>query len=138
MAVPVDFTRSRGEYLVDRVANGRPIEGLGGVDDLLALAGACLFAARTQAGALQSRVDGGRLPERVRSGPSDLARDLHAAIDVYAELAESVYDMWFEEVYEDRVRAIVYTDGERRAVVPLEGYRTRPDGGPHAHGPLGV
>lgn len=138
MPVPVDFRQGRGEYFVDCLAHGKPVEGICGVDDLLALAGACLFAARTQAHALSARVDPAALPESVRGRAGNLGEELHGAIDVYAELAEAVYDMWYEEVYEPKMRAVVVVDDGRRMVVPIEGYRADPRGGPSAGGPMGV
>ncbi len=135
MPIPVSFDAVRGEHWVDSVAHGRPLGGVFGVDELLALAGACLFAARTQRQTLEGRVAEASLPAECRGLASDFEAELHAAIDVYAGLAEALYDMKYEDCYEPQVRAVVCSVEGRSRVVPLQGYRPQAGDGPHA-GPM--
>ena len=123
MAVGIKFERERAAYLLDCLANGRPIEGVRTVDDFLALAGACVFAAFSHGPALKGDIDWSMVPSEYREAEDeDLFADIHAALDVYGRLTMLVCDGEYDANYAPVARAVVCSDGERRVVVPIEGF----------------
>ena len=131
MAETINFNRDKARQLVDCLAKGRPIEGVVNHDDMLMLAGACLFVARSH----------GPLPDRLqRQGAGALAlqglpaeflvstdeqflEDSNSAVEFYAQLAQMMMEGEYDEQFEPKVRAFVYTEAGGKKVLPVGGFR---------------
>ena len=124
MPVGINFQKSQSEYLVDCLANGKSIEGVRTVDDMLALAGACFFVVMSHGPALKKGVDWSKVPKEYKEAEDvRLFADIHLAIEYFGQLSMKVQDGEYDETYEPQVKAIVYTDGEKKTLVPLKGFR---------------
>ena len=124
MPIGVSFQKSRAGYFVDCLANGNPIDVVATVDDMLAFAGACFFAVMSHGPALKQGVEWSKVPSEHRE-----AEELHffeeilAAIEYCGQLSMHIHDGEYDDMYEPHVRAIVCTNGEKKKLIPVQGFR---------------
>src|SRR5689334_4966595 len=91
MAIIVKFNKARAEYLVRCLSSGTPInpeqDGWSG-NDMLALAGACLFGAMSQGprSFWAQDIPKNLSAERRQAKEATFFNDLHAAIEFYGHL----------------------------------------------------
>jgi hypothetical protein len=127
--VGINFRRSRGEYVMDCLVNGKVIQpsdpSLGWtVDDCLCLAGACFFIAFSHGPMMHSGADLGDLSaERREAIESQFFRNFHAAIEFYSMLCQLVLDREYAEDFEDVVMAAVAETDGTKSVTPLKGFK---------------
>lgn len=128
----VNFNKARAEEILHCLNTGDPIapsgEGWTG-NDMLALAGACFYAAMSQGPASFWLRD---IPENLHSEHteaevSQFMNDLRAAVEFYAELTRLVHDNEFDHKCDPDVLAKATQEGEvSRSITPLRGFKERP------------
>jgi hypothetical protein len=124
MAIAINFDKAKAERLVDALTNKKPIETPRDVDDILALAGACFYAAMSQAPALHKGVDWSRVGHEAQDEDQDsFFADLHAAIEYYGQLMMLVAAGEYDDSFDPRHKAIVMMQDDRKTVIPVEGVR---------------
>ena len=124
MAIAINFDKAKAERLLAKLTQGKSIDGVQSVDDILALGGACLFLAMSQGPALQQAVDWSKVPpEQQPEGEEEdtFVEDLHAAVEYYAQLTLLVANGDYDEYFEPRHKAIVMIEQGEKTVVPVEG-----------------
>ena len=132
---PIHFRKERAEYLLDCLATGKPIvpsQSLGWtIDDMMALAGACHFAAMSHGPCVSKakRIDITKLPKEYQEATEmTFVSDLRAAVEFYSQLTMLVKDGEYDSHFEPYMVAVVTQTGDvRNSVAPLEGHK--PDGG---------
>jgi hypothetical protein len=107
--IKVDCTKARAEYLLNCLNTGQPIEpsgkGAGWTgDDMLMLAGFCLFGASSQGPAAWG---GEELVD-----PETYVQDLRGALETYVQLAMAATDGEFEAQYGHRIVGVAKLEGE--------------------------
>jgi hypothetical protein len=131
MAEPFTFDRDTCARFLDCVANGKPIEGRLDRDQMLTLAGVCLFAARThgtfkqrrgRAGAIDYDL-GGLPPEHREASDQTSLSDSLAVVNFVAGLAQEVCDDNYDTLYEPVCAAWVFGAEFRVSVRPVRGFR---------------
>jgi hypothetical protein len=128
----VNFNKARAEQLLNCLRTGAPIaprgQGWAG-NDMLALAGACFYAAMSQGPAsfwLRDIPDNLHA-EHTEAEVSQFLNDLRAAIEFYSELTRLVHDDEYDEKCDPDVIAKATQEGEvRRSVTPLRGFKQKP------------
>ncbi len=127
MAIAINFDKAKAERLLARLTQGKPIDGIQSVDDILALGGACLFLAMGQGPAIEKAVDWSRVPPEQQPDSEEqedtFVEDLHAAIEYYAQLTLLVANGDYDDYFDPRHKAIVMIEGGEKTVVPVEGMR---------------
>jgi hypothetical protein len=128
MAIPVHFHKSRAEHILDCLNNRKPIEappaGWSG-QEMLALAGACLFGALSQGPLSWYFKDVRQEHKEHREATWEtLQDDLLAGIQWHAEATMRVEDGKYDERFDPTHKAFVgkKADGQL-AVHPVEGFR---------------
>ena len=126
MAIAINFDKAKAERLLARLTQGRSIDGVQSVDDILALGGACLFLAMGQGPALSKAVDWSKVPPEQQPEETDeeedtFIEDLHAAIEYYAQLTLLVANGDYDDYFDPRHKAIVMIEQGEKTVVPVEG-----------------
>jgi hypothetical protein len=102
--VKVTMTRAKAEELISALANGRPLtptgaDGWSG-DDMLALAGFCMFGAMSQG------------PAAWNTEEPAFMQTLIGAVLVYRELAQKATDDEFKDAFGDHVVGLARLEGE--------------------------
>jgi len=127
MAIAINFDKKKAERYIQALTDGKPIDAARNVDDILALAGACFFAAMSQAPALQKAVDWSELdrqpPEEDDEEEDTFFADLHAAIEYYGQLTMLVASGEYDASFDPKCRAIVTIENGEKTVHPIEGER---------------
>ena len=124
MAIAINFDKAKAERLVDALTNKKPLDTPRDVDDVLALAGACFYAAMSQAPALHKAVDWSRVGHHEQDEDQDtFFADLHAAIEYYGQLMMLVAAGEYDDSFDPRHKAIVMMQDDRKTVIPVEGVR---------------
>jgi hypothetical protein len=134
MPIPIDFDKAAARKILDAIQAGAPIEpptAAGwNVHALLAVAGACFFAASTHADDLHAAARGGEQwgdqpPEHQEALAERAMAELHAAVEFYAKLMELVADGRYDEVMAGpRAVGAVRIDADGKAHIDAaEGFR---------------
>jgi hypothetical protein len=121
MAIAIHFDKAKAERLLDCLAKGKPIPAINGVDDILALGGACFFLALSRGDELQKAADELEVPEAPESEKDTFVPEIHAALEYYGQLMLLVANGEYEEHFSDTHKAVVYIDDDEKTVVPLDG-----------------
>jgi hypothetical protein len=129
--IAIRFDKRRAEYLLDCLRTGKPIApsdpSRGWTQfDMLALAGACHFAAMSRGPALHATgvapLD--QLPpEHREAAEENWDADLHGAIGWYSQVTMLVADGEYDQHFEPQHEAFVEVRGEARRVKPGKGFR---------------
>jgi hypothetical protein len=91
---------------------------------MLALAGACYFAAMSRGPLTVPPAAWEKLPPQYREATEEtLFRDLHLAIDYYAQLTMAVKDGKFDDEFEPHVEAVIWEDEDGMHLQPHVGFR---------------
>ncbi len=129
MAIAIKFDKGRASYYLDCLSAGKPISPSGDGwtgNDMLALAGACFFAAQSQGPASFWLTE---IPESLHTEHRELvdetfSNDVHAAIKFYGFLTMCVQDGDYDERCEPEASALVALEGEVRwALTPIKGFK---------------
>jgi len=134
----VDFHKERAEYLIDCIANGKPIEPSTSAgwtyNDMLALAGACHFGAlshgrvdlRAMKGEEEARQWLESLPKEHREANEEMwFNDVAAAIEFYSHLTMLVKDGKYDHQAEKHLVAFVSQVGSsQKRLHPLKGFKS--------------
>lgn len=117
MAIPVQFNKARSANVLECLKSGLPItpeESNWTGNDLLAVAGACLFAAMSHGpGSWANReIPETMHPEYAEALSYSFQNGLHGAIEFYCQLASLVADDKFDQHYEDKVLALADMGGD--------------------------
>ena len=124
MAFPIEFEKSRAEYFLDCLANAKPIEEVWTRNSVLALAGACLFAASSHGPVLHEDRKWDDLPlERQEMIQAVFNSELHGAIQFYCDVTLAVNDGTYDEEYESIMRGIVAQEDDGLRFTPTEGFK---------------
>lgn len=126
MAIAINFDKAKTAHLLECLTQRKPIDAIQGVDDVLALAGACFLMAMSQGPELQKAVDWSKVaPEQAESeGEDNFIPDIHAAIEYYAQLSLLVAEDEYDEYFDPQHKAIVMIDEGNKTVIPVEGMRS--------------
>ena len=126
MPQPIYFEKAKAERYLDCLNNGTPIEGVHSLNDYLALAGACHFAALSQGPARISDRDWGKIPlEHREASDEQHMADTTAAVEFYSQLSMLVRHGEYDDQFEPTFQGIVYTGDEGRSMHPIEGMKGR-------------
>jgi hypothetical protein len=130
VAYPVSFDKETGEGFLQALMSGQPVIPPGidawDINSILALAGACYFAAMSHGPLSLKNLPGiwEKLPLEQREAREEtLSADLHLAIEFYGQLTMFVKDEEFDESFDPHVEAIVYEHDGRKSVQPHVGFR---------------
>jgi hypothetical protein len=129
MAVGINFKKSKAEYLLDCIRNGKPIQPIDlskgwTQDDMLAVAGAMLFAVKTHGPALLPPEEKAKLPEEYQEAyEHTFYSEIVSAIEWYGKATMMVNLGQYDEEFEDHHRAILVQKETKRLVVPMKGFR---------------
>ena len=123
--IGIAFDKSRTTHFLDCLATGKPIdpqsEGWNG-HDLLALAGACLFARMSHGPDTHAAGTMATLHAERREAIEDtLLSDLHVAIEFYSHLTMLVNDGEYDNQFAPNVQAVVSSDGDEKIVNIVDG-----------------
>jgi hypothetical protein len=135
--IAVQFAKARAETFIECIKAGKPIgpgpDGWTG-NEMLALAGACYFAARSHGPSAYwlKAVDVANLHDEHREHVEEsFENDLHAAIDCYAQLTMLVCDGTYDSACDPVAVALVGQEGDvTRRLKPVTGFYLPPDSGP--------
>jgi hypothetical protein len=122
--ISVRFDKATAERFLDSLVNDRPIELPSRAgwtrDDVLALAGACFFAALSHGPPGYNIADLDKLPKERREAIEEAFRnDLFAAVEVYSRLARLVMDREYDAAgYAARLRGTLKRQAGKRVFVP--------------------
>jgi hypothetical protein len=132
---PITFKKDRAAYFLDCLLNGGPMlhdpEQAGWtIDEMLQLAGACLFAVAAygpirEATAAQLQDWEHEHPEHQEAEIDTMMHDLHAAMEFMAQLTQMAYDGGYDREYEPVVRCGIQAVDTRieTSVIPVEGFK---------------
>jgi hypothetical protein len=130
MAYPINFDEATAVRFLQALRSGRAIEPPGGrwtIHAMLALAGACHFAASTH-GPPAFTGDASaweRLPhEHKEARMGTLFEDLRRAIEFYSHLTMLVQVGEYDDRFAAHVEAIVYRGDREDRVAPRTGFRS--------------
>ena len=124
MSIGINFNRERATHYVDCLANSKPIEGQWTADEMLALAGACMFVRQTQGPATwMGRTAVDIHPEHKEAANETLEDEIHAAIQWYADRTMDVHDGQYDEHFEPTHKAMITMEDDGPSVVPVEGFK---------------
>jgi hypothetical protein len=132
---PITFKKERALYLLDCLANDRPLlhdpdEPGWRVDEILQLAGVCFLAVaahgpmrQATAERLQNREH--KHPEHTEAEVETLMNDLFAVTQYIAQLTQFAYDGDYDERHEAVIRCGVQAvnTNVQASVVPVEGFK---------------
>ena len=127
--IPIKFSKARAQELIQALARGTPVlapDQKWTGNDMLALAGACFFAAMSHG---PSSFYGNGLaeplnPQNQRAIEDKFFNDLHAAVEYYAHLTQLVRDDLYDEQHEPELRALVTQQGNvTKTIRPVRGFR---------------
>src|SRR5262249_9592710 len=121
MAIAIHFDKAKAERLLDCLGTGKPIPPVQGVDDILALGGACFFLALSHGPDLQKAADVLEVPDAPLGGKDTFVPEIHAALEYYGQLMLLVANGEYEDHFGAKHRAVVYIDDNEKTVVPLDG-----------------
>ena len=124
--IGINFDKQKAESLIDSLQNGKTIEGIKTVDDMLALAGACHFVVMSHGPQIwkQGNPPQSEYQEHREADEQNLFEDLNAAIEFYSHLTMLTCDGEYDANHEPTCRAAVGIDGDgKRQVLPLEGFK---------------
>lgn len=128
MEILVKFNKDRAQNLLKSFHTGTPInpptDGWTG-NDLLALAGACYFAAMSHGPeSFWCRdISASLRPEYREAEEFAFFDSLHAAIEYYGQLTGLVQDGQYDEGFDPDVRAMVRKEGDSEIIVrPISGF----------------
>jgi len=132
--IPVKMTKERAEYFVACLGDGKPfIPPPGGWsgDEMLAVAGACLAAARSQGpNNWWSKANDTSAMHREHSEMVEEAfdHDLHAGVGFYSQLIEALMFGEWDKQYAADVQALATQTGTlKKSVSPVKGFVGHPD-----------
>jgi hypothetical protein len=129
MPIGVIFDKAKAEYFLDALKNGKPVrpqEGHGWTQaDMIAMAGACHFAALTHslAGARSPGWEG--LPEeQQRAVEETVYRELAKAIEWCSHATMLVEDGEYDAAFAREHKAVIFSrnEGERK-IQPVSGFK---------------
>jgi hypothetical protein len=127
MAIAINFDKAKAERLIARLTQGKSIDGIQSVDDILTLGGVCLFLAMGQGPALEKAVDWSKIPAEQQPDEDEeedtFVEDLHAAIEYYAQLTLLVANGDYDDYFDPNHKAIVLIEAGEKTVIPIEGIR---------------
>jgi hypothetical protein len=134
--LPVNFEKDTALYYLDCLINGKRIEPNAeqsgwSVDDMFLLAGACFLSLAIHGHELRRSMSKGskepQHPEHREAETEAVMHDLHAAIELTAQLTQLAYDGDYDQQYEPYVRCGVQAVNTRveTSVVPVEGFKGR-------------
>ena len=112
--------------MLTALSNGTPIEGVRTRDEMLALAGACFYAAMSHGPDLHQGRDRDKAPVDYREATEPgFYRDLHGAVEFYAQVAMMIRLGEYDNRFEPEARAILHAgaEGDGGQVVPLQGFK---------------
>ena len=114
------------EELLEAIDSGRALAPPGGRWDsyaLLAVAGACHFAAMSHGAVELPPVDVERLPKEYREAKEEtFFEDLSDAIRFYSQLTMMVKDGKYDHM-EPELEAVIYSDADGKHVIPVKGFK---------------
>ena len=132
---PITFRKDRATYFLDCLLNGQPVlhdpdQRGWTVDEMMQLAGACLFAVAAygpirETTAVQLQDWEHEHPERQEAEIETMMHDLHAAMEFIAQLTQMAYDGDYDREYEPIVRCGIQAVDTRieTSVIPVEGFK---------------
>ena len=124
MSVPLRLSHERADELLSCLDDGQPLQPIGEAwttDDLLAVAGVCLYAVLTTFRG--RRDDSGQPEERVESRDGRLFDALTAAATAYAKLCGRAAARTWDRDLEPEVEAAVDVDADGRpTLTPVSGF----------------
>jgi NAD(P)H-dependent FMN reductase len=123
MPIPIDFDRDKGKRILAAVASGEPITGIRNVNDMLACAGACFFAAMSHGAELQKNLTEQQHPEHQEASEESLFRDLYAAVQFYSQLFMWLHDGEYDRRFASKVKAVVWESPDGLQVRPVAGFK---------------
>jgi hypothetical protein len=123
MAIAIHFDKAKAERWLDCLAKGKPVPAVNGVDDLLALSGACFFLALSRGDELQKAADDLEVPEAPESEKDNFVPEIHAAVEYYGQLMLLVANDEYDDHFSAKHRAVIYIDDDEKTVIPLDGMR---------------
>jgi hypothetical protein len=127
MPVGINFSSERAELMLDALANGKPIlPGNAGwsVNDMLALAGACHFAAMSHGPVMMDgRKFGDMTGERREAASETFEADLSAAVQFYSQMTMNVKDGQYNDNFEPTLTGVIFADEEGLHFNPFSGVR---------------
>jgi len=121
MAIAIHFDKAKAERLLDCIAKGKPIPAVSGVDDILALGGACFFLALSRGHEVQQAADELEVAEAPESEKDNFVPEIHAALEYYGQLMLLVANGEYVDHFGPKHTAVVYIDDDEKTVVPLDG-----------------
>ncbi len=130
--VVVKFNKTRAEQILHCLNTGTPItpsgDGWTG-NDMLAVAGACFYAAMSQGPASfwLRDISANLHTEHREAEELQFMNDLRAAVEFYAELTRLVRDEAYDDKCEVNVVAMATQEGEvSRSFTPVKGFKQTP------------
>ena len=125
MAEPFHFEKSKAEYFLRQLAAGAPIEGVATHNEILALAGACVFVAMSHGPASHQRDDPATvLKEHQEMTSAQHSAEIMATVEVYSGLTMAVQDGGYDAKYAPVLRGILRVEGDgQRIVQAIEGFK---------------
>jgi hypothetical protein len=123
MAIAIHFDKAKAERLLECLEKGKPIPAVQGVDDILALGGACFFSALSRGPELQKAADRLEVPDAPAGEKDSFVPEIHAAVEYFGQLMLLVANGQYDDHFGAKHRAVVYIDDGEKTVVPLDGMR---------------
>ncbi len=129
MAFPINFKKQRIARLLDCLELGKPIEpsNEGGwtVNDMLILAGACLFGVASHGPVLVPGADtSSQSSERREFIEEQFMGDVRGALDFYGHVAMMLQDGDYDSHFGlEASGAIEFRDGEPTLIMPVHGFK---------------
>ncbi len=132
--IAVTFDKATGVEFVRCLADGRTIhhDGPWTSDEMLTLAGACIFAVFSQ-GSTSAKVAaqlGVKMPERhpehAEAIEKEFVADIHGAIEFLSDLAMRAYDGDYDEHFEPVVQVLL--NASDQTIAPLRGFKQHAGG----------
>jgi hypothetical protein len=128
VAIGIFFDKAKAQHFLDALKHGKPIapqDPLGWTNaDILALAGACHFAAMSHGPALYKNTDFSKVPgERREAIEETLMSDLLGAIEWHSHATMLVCDGEYDKAFEPHHSAIIIRKDEERRIVPVKGFK---------------
>lgn len=127
--ITIKFSKARAQEFIQALARGNPIlapDQKWTGNDMLALAGACFFAAMSHGPSSFYGTESAHplKPKDQKAIEDTFFNDLHGAVEFYAHLTQLVRDGLYDEQYEPEVRALVTQQGNvTKTIRPVRGFR---------------